>query len=351
VTLDLVCYQIVVQTVSHHILHPQKSSEEAGLTRRNLQPREKDELIKYIQKLAEAHLQPTRETIQNYASHIAKKRVSISWVDHFVQRHANELTPQWSTSMDCQLHAADSSAKYTRYFELLKEKIEYYKVEPEHTYNMDEKGFMLVVVGRSKRSFSRASYGGQKVRSTVQDGSREWISLIACVCADGSHLDPDVHQAYISSSPSGWTNNEIGLAWLKQVFDRSTKAKARSSYRLLILDGHGSHLTMDFIDYCDQNRILLTVYPPHSTHTLQPLDVAPFKPLSTAYSNEISSFMAQGQGLVSMSKTDFFQLFYRAWKASFKQSTILRSFEATGLSPFNPHRTSTFLGQRKVDIY
>ena len=31
VTLDLVCHQIVVQTASHHILHPQKSSEEAGI--------------------------------------------------------------------------------------------------------------------------------------------------------------------------------------------------------------------------------------------------------------------------------------------------------------------------------
>jgi hypothetical protein len=127
-----------------------------------------------------------------------QKRFSISWVDHFVQRHANEPTPRWSTSMDCQHRAADSSAKCTRYFELLTEKIEYYKVEPEHTYNMDEKGFMLVVVGCSKRSFSRASYEDQKVRSTMQDGSREWISLTACVCADGSHLDPDVHQAHIS---------------------------------------------------------------------------------------------------------------------------------------------------------
>jgi hypothetical protein len=120
------------------------------------------------------------------------------------------------------------------------------------------------------------------------------------------------------------------------VFDQATKAKARSSYRLLILDGHGSHLTMDFIEYCDQNKILLAIYPPHSTHTLQPLDVALFKPLSTAYSNEISAFMERSQGLVSMSKRDFFPLFYRAWEASFKETTILKAFEATGLSPFNP---------------
>ena len=93
---------------------------------------------------------------------------------------------------------------------------------------------------------------------------------------------------------------------------------------------------MDFIEYCDQNKILLAVYPPHSTHTLQPLDVVLFKPLSTAYSNEVSAFMERSQGLTSMSKRDFFPLFYRAWQASFKEATILKAFEVTGLVPFNP---------------
>jgi hypothetical protein len=93
---------------------------------------------------------------------------------------------------------------------------------------------------------------------------------------------------------------------------------------------------MDFIKYCDQNKILLAVYPPHSTHTLQPLNVVMFKPLATAYSNEVAAFMERSQGLTSISKRDFFPLFYRAWQASFKEMTILKAFEATGLSPFNP---------------
>jgi hypothetical protein len=93
---------------------------------------------------------------------------------------------------------------------------------------------------------------------------------------------------------------------------------------------------MDFIDYCDQNKILLAIFPPHATHTLQLLDVALFKPLSTAYSNELSSFMDQCCGLLPITKSHFFPLFWRAWEASFKESTILRAFESAGLSPFNP---------------
>jgi hypothetical protein len=93
---------------------------------------------------------------------------------------------------------------------------------------------------------------------------------------------------------------------------------------------------MDFIEYCDRNRILLAVYPPHSTHTLQPLDVVMFKPFSTAYSNQVAAFMERCQGLTSMSKRDFYPMFMAAWEISFKEETILKAFEATGLSPLNP---------------
>jgi hypothetical protein len=98
----------------------------------------------------------------------------------------------------------------------------------------------------------------------------------------------------VSSLPTGWTNNELGLAWLKQVFDRFSKAKARRKYRLLILNGHGSYVTIDFINYCDYNKILLAVLPPYSTYTLQPLNVVMFKPLSTAYSKELTTHLHNG---------------------------------------------------------
>jgi hypothetical protein len=64
----------------------------------------------------------------------------------------------------------------------------------------------------------------------------------------------------------GWTNNKLGLAWLKR-FHQATKTKARRSWRLLICDGHGSHMTMEFLAYAVQKRILIMVFPSHSTHT------------------------------------------------------------------------------------
>jgi hypothetical protein len=127
------------------------------------------------------------------------------------------------------------------------------------------------------------------------------------------------------------------LAWLEQVFDRSTRRKAGRSYRSLILDGHGSHVTMDFIEHCDKRRILLMVFPPHSTHALQPLDVVMFKPLSKAYTAAHANFLQKAQGLASITKGDFFPVFWQAWISSFTESLILKSFEATGIWPMDPN--------------
>ena len=261
--------------------------------------------------------------------------------------------------MDAKRHQADSRAKYSLYFDLLHQKITQYDVEPGNTYNMDEKGFMIGVLGRSKRVFDKEKWYSKEVKAALQDGSREWITLLACVCADGSALPPGLiyeaaagaiqsdwvedidaekHTAFVASSTSGWTNNDLGIAWLEQMFDRYTKKKARRSYRLLIIDGHGSHLTMDFLNYCDQNRILLAVFPPHSTHRLQPLDVV-FKLLSTAYSTELTAHLHNSQGLLPIKKGDFFSLFWKAWESSFKKETILKSFEQSLNHPTGERRT------------
>jgi hypothetical protein len=317
-------------TLSRRHKGVQGSITTKAVNQQKLHPTQEAELILYLKDLTKRGLPPTREMTRNFASQIAKKEVGEGWVTRFLARNNNHLISQWTVGMDAVRHHADSESKYKLYFDLIYQKIIQYEVEPRHTYNMDEKGFMIGITGRSKRIFSKQVWEQKEVRASLQDGSREWITILACVGADGEPLPPSLiyqatsgsiqsswvkdiqageHQVFVTSSPSGWTNNDIGLAWLEQVFDRHTKPKARSSFRLLILDGHGSHLTMDFIEYCDQHKILLAVFPPHSTHTLQPLDVVMFKPLSSSYSKELTNHLHKSQGLLAIKKGDFFSLF------------------------------------------
>jgi hypothetical protein len=81
-------------------------------------------------------------------------------------------------------------------------------------------------------------------------------------------IEPGEHSVFVSSSNTGWSNNDMALAWLELVFNRFTKAIARRKYRILILDGHGSHITHKSFDFDNQYQILLMIFPPHSTHSL-----------------------------------------------------------------------------------
>jgi hypothetical protein len=82
-------------------------------------------------------------------------------------------------------------------------------------------------------------YQEKKKTAGLQDGNREWVTVLACIRADGSKIDPVVifagkrdlcsawvhnvepgkHRIFFGTLPTGWTNNDLGLAWVEQVFD------------------------------------------------------------------------------------------------------------------------------------
>ena len=89
---------------------------------------------------------------------------------------------------------------------------------------MDEKGFQLGRVGRTNRVFDKKLYESKGVRQPLEDGSSEWITVVACICSDGNALSPTLifqgangavqsswvdavqaeeHSVFTTSSPSG----------------------------------------------------------------------------------------------------------------------------------------------------
>ena len=231
-----------------------------------------------------------------------------------------------------------------------------YEIKPENIYNMDEKGFLIGVLPKSKRVFSRRAYECEGIKQRMQGSTREWIITNACICADNTSLSPALiyqaasgnlqdtwlqdldagsHRCFVTS-PSGWTNNGLGLAWLRDIFDRETKGKARRDRRLLFLDGHGSHVTMEFLNYCEQSKILAMTYPPHSTHTLQPLDVGIFSPLSRAYGDELEAFLHTSLGLSAVTKKEIFRFFWPSWEKASSPKKIESSWRSVGLWPLDP---------------
>ncbi|MFL6546931.1 MAG: hypothetical protein ACJ8LM_17345 [Candidatus Udaeobacter sp.] len=226
---------------------------------------------------------------------------------------------------------------------------------------MDEKGFLIGVLQKVQRIFTKEAFEKGKLLGAGQDGNREWITVLATICMDGTFLppgliyqalsgniqdtwlddfNPEKQSASFSSSPSGWTNDVLGLSWLQTVFDTHTRQKARNGrdWRLLLVDGHGSHLNMPFLDWCELHKIHVALYPSHSTHRLQPLDVGLFRPLANFYSQELNTWIHTTQGLCRISKREFFSIFWPAFQRAFTPQNILSSWEKTGLQPFNPEK-------------
>ena len=192
---------------------------------------------------------------------------------------------------------------------------------------------------------------------TKQPGNRKWITAIEAVNARGWAIPPFIifdgklHLSTwyntsipttwrIAVSENGWTNDKLGLEWI-QHFHENTK-HCKGKWRLLIFDGHGSHSTSEFRDFCLQNCILTLCMPAHTSHILQPLDVSCFGPLKKAYGSQIENKMRLG--INHITKEEFLPAFFAAHQQTMTVETISSGFRATGLVPFNPERVLENLG-------
>ena len=104
--------------------------------------------------------------------------------------------------------------------------------------------------------------------------------------------------------------------------------------RLLILDGHSSHLTAGFDDFCKQQAIICLCMPAHASHLLQPLDVGVFSPLKGAYGKLLEHRMKVGNNHID--KEDFLSLYPDAHAKVFTSEKIHSGFKGAGLRPFSP---------------
>jgi AcrR family transcriptional regulator len=125
---------------------------------------QEQELLQYIDKLTKRGLPPTRSMIRNFAGDIVRKPIGRCWADRFVKRHRIDLISKYTNGIDIARKRADSAFKYSLYFELLVSKIQQYNIMPSLIYNMDEKGFLIGILSKQKRIFSKSRYENGGIR-------------------------------------------------------------------------------------------------------------------------------------------------------------------------------------------
>ena len=272
-----------------------------------------------------------------------------NWVNRYVKRHP-ELRSKYTRKYDYQRAKCEDSGLIKSWFMRIQETIQNYGILMEDIYNMDETSFQMGVTSTAKVICGLETK--QSHAKALQPGNREWVTAIIAVNAAGWSLPPQIifaaanHQSLwyhdlpenyiLSVSKNGWTTDELGIEWLKKVFEPSTAPRTMGRYRLLILDGHGSHATAEFDRFCMEKRIIPLYMPPHSSHLLQPLDVSCFSPLKHLYGQRVQEKIQKG--ILSIGKEDFLQIYPGVHQQALSSSNIQSGFAATSLIPLSPER-------------
>ena len=352
-------YDVPKSTLQTRLRGVQPRSEIAS-TRRKLSLIEEQSLVQWILELDRRGFPPHIIDVRRMADTLLAARgqnpppppIGKCWVPRFIQSQP-ELQTKWSRRFHSQRAQCEDPVAITAWFKLVEETRQAYGVLDQDIYNFDETGFAMGVAATSKVVTSSNRVGRAVV---VQPGNREWVTAIECVNASGWSLPPfiilcgKVHQSSwyhdlpsewtVGVSDNGWTTDELGVEWVKH-FNRHTASRTAGVHRLLILDGHGSHATPEFDQYCAENKIITLCMPPHTSHLLQPLDVSCFSPLKRAYGREIEELARQGVHHVD--KIDFLTIYTQIRPRVFTQQNIQAGFQATGLVPLCPKRVLSSL--------
>ena len=100
------------------------------------------------------------------------------------------------------------------------------------------------------------------------------------------------------------------------------------------MDNHSSHLSFDFVNYCQNHRIIPWCFPSKLTRRLQPLDGKPFQEYKHYYRRYNNRTVQWGGSIKE--KADSLRQIHAIRMQTFKDSTVRHSFKRCGLWPFDP---------------
>jgi hypothetical protein len=254
-----------------------------------------------------------------------------------------------SEPLEKPCHDACTPDIFNDWFSRYQEHFDRYKPDPHDIYNIDETGFIL---GEGEKAYIIIDKKRGSSNHRIKAKKGELLTAIECVSATRTAIAPMIiykgeylqHHWFepgaprdwiVATSPKGWTSNALGLWWLQNHFEPSTRVK-NDGYRFLLLDGHGSHLTPEFQSFCAEKKIILLCIPAHTSHMLQPLDVGVFSSIKHYFRRAVERRLRAGYS--RFPKAEFLQTYYETRPQGMTERNIKSGWRKTGLVPFNPDK-------------
>ncbi|OXV07738.1 hypothetical protein Egran_04498 [Elaphomyces granulatus] len=135
-------------------------------------------------------------------------------------------------------------------------------VTADNIWNIDEKGFLIEIGSKMRRIMSREAYEQGRCRQSAQDGSREFITLLACVSALGKTIPPTLlYKGQSGDLQNSWVE-ELGDE--DDVFFSATENGAYKNYYQASIDCRWP-LNLRFIEWASKHGIIVLILP-HMQH-------------------------------------------------------------------------------------
>ncbi|KAM5529011.1 transposase [Fusarium oxysporum f. sp. phaseoli] len=251
---------------------------------------QEDDLERWILRQEKLDHAPTHAQVRTIVRSVLARHgdhapLGRKWTTRFVERHP-ALKTKLGRRTDWERVNAATPANIKRLFDVY-ETVDW--IPPERRYNADEGGIME----------------GQGVNGLVIGSSQESPNAVP-----------------------------VKTATLEKVFLPQTAPADPADARLLIVDGHGSHATEEFMAKRYLNNVYLLFLPAHCSHVLQPLDLGCFSSLKAAYRTLVGEHTALTVS-TRVGKQRFLDFYARAREIGFRKENIRSGWRAAGLWPVN----------------
>lgn len=176
-------------------INGKQSMRQFNATKQKLTMAEEEVLTKLIAISSNCGIPFDHSTICRHANKIIQARlkdgeeflpVGEHWIANFLERHHDTLKTYWSKSLDMKRARGLNQRAVDDWFDILHREIVEKGVLPENTFAMDESGFPPFDEG-TRRVVGEV---GKKMQYKQGNASRENVTALVTICADGSTLTP-----------------------------------------------------------------------------------------------------------------------------------------------------------------
>ena len=274
------------------------------------------------------------------------------WLVGFLNRH-RDLSLRSTQGLQRIRASGDNVHTLEHYADLLEKLLTDIQFAPCNIYNLDETMF-------ATRPCKTICEKGTRNNLALAPTPTLHTSVLACVNADGSKPMPpliiysgkNVMSTWTSvegefpgtlytATENGWVTRPVFEDWFTGSFlphvaaHRGVDAAGLPRPVLLIFDGHDSHISMKVTAAAESAGITLLQLPAHTSHRLQPLDVACFatwhKELNRRVHTRVITLPHQ-----NMTREEISKLIAEPYRAALAKAPS--GFRGAGIVPFDRAR-------------